>query len=613
MNLKKLSALILSATMVCSMAGCGESNTESNASSSKATSALKDGTYSATKRGHNGPVTLDVTVTDGKIADVAVVESHETKGIGDLAMNRVIDAAVENNSASIDTCTGATISSATTVQCLKDALKQAGADDDMFKGDKINVNNVLSEDSYDYDVVVIGAGGAGLTAAVSAVENGASVVVLEKTSQCGGNTLVSGGEFNIPCTDVQLKLAEEADDDKKALYEGDSVDLYAEDTLKGGDNLANPELVHTLAENALPSYEWLKDDVNLEIVPDELMHFGAHSKSRAIKTVSHSGYEMIHKLETAALDKGVAIEFNTKAVELMKNDEGEITGVKAENNGKEVTFNAKDGIVLGSGGFGANVEMRKKYNPDIDEKYKTTCIRAAQGDGIVMAEAVGADLVDMEQIQVYPICNVNTGIISFVADSRFDGALIVDQNGERIVNEMGRRDEISNAILGTEEKAAYVVWGQEIENASHMTERCADEFATLKEDGLLVEADTLEEAAAAMGINAKELEKTIDAWNDHVENGTEVEPVKRGAQVVIKEGPFYIEKAAPATHHTMGGVVINPEAEVISVDGEVIPHFFAAGEVTGGIHGTNRLGGNAITDCVVFGRIAGNNVVEDAE
>lgn len=232
------------------------------------------------------------------------------------------------------------------------------------------------------------------------------------------------------------------------------------------------------------------------------------------------------------------------------------------------------------------------------------------GDGILMAEKANANLIDMEYIQTYPTCNPRTGVISYVANSRFDGAILVNQEGHRFINEMGRRDEISKSILAQTGAQAYLLWGQEIESVGNMTSLHKVEYDNLEKYGFIHSADTIEEVAAFFEVDLIELKNTLDAYNDFVDGEKELDLSRGGTLRPIREGKFYIQKVVPAVHHTMGGIEIDEKARVIDVNGNPIQGLFAAGEVTGGIHGTNRLGGNAITDIIVFGRIAGENVVK---
>ena len=549
--------------------------------------------------GHNGLVTLKTVIKDGKITDIATVESSETKGLGQEGINLLCRSMTENNSIRVDSVTGATVSSNCVKRIMQETLKQAGASDKAIQAmPEVRVRPLADKTSYDYDVVIVGAGGAGLTAAITAKQNGASVVILEKNGFAGGNTMVSGGGLNVAGSDLQQK---------KGI--SDSPEKFAEDTLKGGDNKNDPVLVAIMTKNSLASYEWLLDDIKVDFIQDRVQQFGGHSVPRACIPQGNSGYALTEPLLKKCEELHIDIFYNTKAVKLLQNNGG-VSGVSAENNGKTITFNASKGVVLATGGFGASIAMRENYNAEYGAKYKTTCLQALQGDGIVMAKDIGAQLIDMEYIQVYPTCNPLTGIISYVANSRFDGAVLVNKEGKRFTNEGGRRDVISQAILSQTDSCAYLVWGNEIESVGKMTELHRTEYENLEANKLIVKANTLKEAADFFGIDAQSLASEIAKFNGFAADKKDTEYNKTGALRKIETGPFYIEKVAPATHHTMGGVAINEKAQVKSENGGLVDGLFAAGEVVGGIHGTNRLGGNAITDVITFGRIAGTSVLQ---
>lgn len=594
-NMRKLIKMVLALTLCLSLGACTQETSTETAISSVA-SSLKDGTYTGTAHGHNSTIDVEVTVKDGALANVNVTGEEETNGIGDLAINMIVDKMNESKSTNVDTISSATISSLGIKNAVKNALEQAGADDTYFSNEpQVSFEKANYEDSYDYDVVIVGAGGAGLSAAIEAANAGASVALLEKTFAVGGNTLVSGGGLNAPGTKHQLDKGIE-----------DSVEKFAEDTYNAGDKEADFELVQVMAENALDATNWLIDEINVEFMPDRLQQFGGHSVPRALIPVGNHGDELILKLEDAAQEAGVDIYRNVKAEEIIMND-NRASGINADYDGQKITFNANKGVILATGGFASNVEMREQYNPDYGSQFKTTARAISTGDGIKMAEAVGAQLVDMEFIQVYPTCNPLTGIISYVANSRMDGGILLNKEGTRFVDEMGRRDVISHAILDQTDAVGYLVWGQEVENIGHMTEVHAVEFQNWIDSDLLYVADTLEDAAEHFGLDAAKMKETIDAYNESIKDGLDEDFNKTSSLVSIAEGPFYIQKVVPSSHHTMGGVKINADAQVIDVNGNPIEGLYAAGEVVGDIHGTNRLGGNAITDCVVFGRIAGVN------
>lgn len=592
---KIVSIFIILTIALGSLVGC------SNESGSTKKVIYEDGVYEGTGIGNGGDISLELTIKDGQIASIDILDHKETEILSDAAFNKIVDGILDNQSVNIDHVTGATFSSSGILSAVKDALKKAGGNKEIFdSNEKINLANKEDELDQTYDVVVIGGGGAGLSAAIEAQSTGAKVVLLEKMSSVGGNTLVSGGGLNVPGTDQQKSLGIE-----------DSVELFIEDTMNGGDNINKKELVTVVAENALPTTKWLTDEINVEFMSDRLQQFGGHSVPRALISKNNHGTELIRKLKTHGDELGVVFKMETRAEKLIVDKNNKVVGVVAKNiAGQEITFNANKGVIIASGGFGANLEMRKKYDPDKDEKYKTTDVSGTTGDGIIMAEDVNADLIHMEYIQTYPTCNPKTGIISYIANSRFDGAVLLNQEGNRFVEEMDRRDVISEGILSQTNKESYLVWGQEVEEVGNMTEVHKDEYKVFENMDLIYKADTLEELAKHFEINETKFMETIEKYNKYVDNGKDEDFNRRGSLKHISKGPFYIQKVVPAIHHTMGGIVINEEARVLNKDGSIIPGLFAAGEVTGGIHGTNRLGGNAVTDVIVFGRIAGQKVVE---
>ncbi|GAH18536.1 unnamed protein product, partial [marine sediment metagenome] len=243
------------------------------------------------------------------------------------------------------------------------------------------------------------------------------------------------------------------------------------------------------------------------------------------------------------------------------------------------------------GGFASNTEMRAKH--DLRLKYTgTTNFPGATGDGIVMAQAIGAGCVDMGYIQTYPLCTPTTGKLDRVAER---GIVLVNRNGERFVDESGRRDVRSRAILTQKGGSAFSIFDEQ--NAGEV-----------KLHTRVISGKTIAELAKKTGINEERLRKTIEKFNSYIDVGKDAEFRARVHGLKkIRRPPFYAVEVAPSVHYTMGGLTINAKAQVLNVDHRVIPGLYAAGEVVGGIHGTNRLGGNALTDVVVFGRIAGSN------
>ncbi len=585
-GLKKLFSLLLVVTMLFTLiTGCTSSNSEAKK-------------YIGEGQGKHGTLKVEVTVEKDKIKDIKVLESKENIVLSEPVFSRIKNLMIDKNNANVDAVSGSTVTSQAYITAVQAALKKAGL---KLSDTKIAVEPVKEkETTQEYDVVVIGAGGAGFSAAIEAKNAGANVVILEKMPSIGGNTLISGGEMNAPGNWVQKNLN----------ITNDSADTFYKDTVKGGDNKGIPELVKVFADNALASAEWLRDYVKVKFLEDQLFQFGGHSVKRALIPEGHTGAEMISKFKTKADELKIPIKLETKAEELIA-EGGRVVGVKAKNAaGQDLVFKAKKGVVIATGGFGSNVEMRKKYNPEMDEKYLTTDAPGTTGDGIVMAEKLNAATMGMEYIQTYPISNPKTGLISLVADSRFDGAILINQEGKRFVEELERRDVISKAILAQTGKYTYQLWNQDIDNISKTISVHKDEYDELIKEGLLYKADTLEDAAKFFNIPVENLKATVERVNEFAKTGKDLDFNYRGKFVSLEKGPYYIQKAVPSVHHTMGGLVIDATAKVKTNDGKVIEGLYAAGEVTGVIHGTNRLGGNAISDIVTFGRIAGKNAAE---
>ncbi|QNM16068.1 flavocytochrome c [Fusobacterium hominis] len=563
---------------------------------------FKAGTYVGEAKGYRGDIKAQVTVSKDRIENIEIVKNGDTPILSDAAAKKVTENILKYQTLRVDGAAGATSSSRAVERAVKNALKNSGADlSKLNKRVKTEKVAKLKQETVNEDVVVIGAGGAGLVAAIEAKLNGAkNVAVLEKMAFAGGNTLISGGEYAAPNNWIQ---------EKKGIQ--DSKDIFYNDILKGGDNEGDPKLVRVLADNALDGAKWLRDyiDVTFE---DRQLFFGGHSVERSLVPKDATGVEMIKKLLAKADELGIKVYYETPATELIV-DKDRVVGVKAESATTDYTFNAKNGVIIASGGFGSNVQMRMKYNKDIDDSILSTNTVGITGDGIVMAEKVGAKLEDMQFIQTYPTCDPISGALLYFGDVRLaGGSILVNQEGKRFVEELQRRDVISMAIKSQPGSVAYQFCDQAQVDNSGVAEHHKGEVEYLFNNKLLVKANTIKEAADFFGIDAKELEKTVDKYNEYAKNGKDLEFNKRGKLTPFdKNGPFYIMKAVPAVHHTMGGLKIDENARVINQNGEPIKGLYAAGEVTGDIHGTNRLGSDAIADITVFGKIAGKNVMQE--
>lgn len=434
------------------------------------------------------------------------------------------------------------------------------------------------------DIVVIGAGGAGLTAAIQAVQDGATnVVVVEKMPVTGGNTIRSTGGLNACATPYQ-----EADGIE------DSVELFVEDTMKGGKQLNDEALVTTMAENSAAAVDWVNEiGGDLSVVG----MFGGASVKRIHRPSDTSavGPMLMKALNEKAAALQIPVILNTTAAEIVTGEDGKVAGVWVTGPVGTYLINAK-AVVLATGGFGANSDMVEQYSPAL-AGFGTTNHAGATGDGIKMAEELGTAFVDMEQIQTHPTVNPDTQTM-YTEGVRGNGAILVNKEGKRFVNELETRDVVSAAILEQTDGQCWMLFDQAVRDSLSAIESYINA-------GIVFEGETVEELAAQIGVPADALAETLTAYAGYVDAGEDPDFARADMEARLDAPKFYACLCAPAIHHTMGGVKIDTATEALKADGSAIPGLFAAGEVTGGVHGANRLGGNAVTDIVVFGRIAG--------
>ena len=455
------------------------------------------------------------------------------------------------------------------------------------------------------EVVVVGSGFAGLSAAAEAAGLGAQTVILEKLRRYGGNSIISGGGYC--ASDSRLHLRQ-----RLGLGE-DSFQLHLEDTLKGGDYYGLPELVEKVVYGAPDGLNWLLEaGAELE---ETLPRIGGHSAARS-HLAKGSGRGLTDPLKRLALSRGAALRTETPVSAIWRADsKGPVVGVQILTDGKPRNIKVTKALILASGGFSSDIKMRMAVNPALVPEYGCTNLRGATGEIIQYARAVWADVLHLGFIQLYPCANPkNSGIDSFALHAYSGtgyGLFYVNTQGQRFVNELDRRDVVSNAQIKSGGKPSYSILNHDI-----FRKLAASEAAIRSgvERGRIVASESIAGLAQGLGgMPAKALEDTVRRHNAFIQNGTDTDFNKpiTPAMVPLNQGPFYGFAQWPAIHHSMGGLRIDPQARVIDIRGEPIPRLYAAGEVCGGIHGANRLGGNAIPDCIVFGRIAGINAARE--
>ena len=624
---KSVSALVMAAVIAVSLFGygCGAK------SASTSSDAGASGDFTGTAKGFGGDVSVTLTLTDGAITGCTAEGKDETQGVGSQAIATMPGEIAKSGSIAVDGVSGATITSTAIKEAAAAALTAAGLNPDDYK--TAVENDAAAEDStVDADVVVVGAGGAGMTAAITAAAEGKSVVILESQSMVGGNSVRATGGMNAGKTVYQdenefgesagvektLKTAAEKYADNEtitalaktvseqwAAYQAnptgyfDSVELMELDTMIGGKGINDPELVETLCANSADAIDWLDEH---GITLHSVSSFGGASVKRIHrpvnaegKTVSVGSY-MIPLLQENCEKAGVKMMLDTTATEILTDANGAAVGVKATGaSGETVTVNAK-AVVLATGGFGANLDMVVKYKPEL-KGFMTTNAPGIQGQGIEMAQAIGAATVDMDQIQIHPTVEANTAAL-ITEGLRGDGAILINEEGRRFIDEVGTRDVVSAAEIAQTGSYSWLVVDQAMADASSVIQ------GYIKK-GYTVTGATYEELGEAMGVDAAAFAETMEKWNGYVEAKNDPDFGRTSFANPLNTAPYYAVKVTAGVHHTMGGLKINANTEVLNEKGEVIPGLFAAGEVTGGVHGANRLGGNAVADFTVFGRIAG--------
>ena len=627
---KRIAALALAAVMAFGLTACGggsSSSTAAPASSGEAGGVSGEFTGTATGMGE---VTVTVTLTDGVITACKVVGDSETEGIGSVVVESAPDEIVSGNKGAIDVVSGATITSDAINEALAAALAAAGLDAADFTG---NEDASAAEDRViDTDIVIVGAGGAGMTAAIAAANEGRDVVIVESQAMVGGNSVRATGGMNAAKTPAQdenefneaagvektleTAASEWADNEaitalantvaeQWAAYQAnpegyfDSVELMELDTLIGGHGINDPALVEALCSNSADAIDWLAEQ-GIELT--SVSSFGGASVKRIHrpvdsegKTISVGSY-MIPLLQSKCEELGVEILLNTTANKILTDADGAAVGIEAtDKNGAAVTVNAK-AVILATGGFGANLDMVVEYKPDL-AGFMTTNAPGAQGQGIDMAVAIGAGTVDMDQIQIHPTVEANTAAL-ITEGLRGDGAILVNAEGNRFTDEVGTRDVVSAAEIAQTGSYSWLIIDQAMVDASSVIQGYI-------KNGYTVSGETYEELAEAMGVDAAAFAATMEKWNAAVAAGVDEEFGRTSFANPLDTAPYYAIKVTAGIHHTMGGLTINPQTQVLAGDGTVIDGLYAAGEVTGGVHGGNRLGGNAVADFTVFGRIAG--------
>lgn len=582
-RMKKHLSMLLILVVALAAFGCGKKE-----EAVKEGALYTPGTYTAEEKGHNGNVKVTVTVTEDKIENIEVDLMDETEGIAGPAAEKIVDLVLKNQGLGVDTVSGATVSSTAILAAITAALKEAGADVEALKNIKAE-EEVLEVSDKEADIVIIGAGGAGMAAAVEAAGLGKSVIIVEKMPIVGGNTNRATGGINAAETSIQEQEGIE-----------DTIDTYYNDTFKGGKEENDPELLKVMVENSAEAVDWL-NELGAGLTRVSLSGGATNPRIHTPEDGSAVGPVVVKVLENKLKELGVEILMETTAKNIIE-ENGAAAGVEVENvNGNSFKIHAK-AVIIASGGFGANSDMVESFRADL-VGFSTTNHAGATGDGIELGQEAGAALDDIEFIQIHPTTDPESGYM-FTEGLRGDGAILLNSQGMRFTDELLTRDVVSANILKQEGGIAYLVTNEEMkeENAA---------LAGYIKKGYATECATLADVAKAIGAEEAAVVESMAKYKDAVAAGTDAEFGREHLTKDLSEGPYYILKVTPGIHHTMGGLKIDTTTHVISTEGNAIKGLYAAGEVTGGVHGANRIGGNAVTDIIVFGRIAGKTAAEE--
>lgn len=561
-----------------------------------AEAAFTPGTYQASAKGMAGDVTLATTFDENSILSIEVISQNETPSIGGPVLEKLPAQIVAEQSLNVDTVTGATMTSNAILDAVRQCVEMAGADPETLMARQETTAAELEQKELETDVVIIGAGGAGLSAAVAAAENGVRVTVVEKMASVGGTTALSSGLVQVAGTAQQ----------EAAGITGDSWEVFANDIYTRGSEQGNREIIEYICKNANDTADWLAQhgiNWNPEI---QQKHGEDVTYLRTIAPVAPEGFSgalggvFTQTLSEEAEKLGAVILLNTKADHILTGENG-AEGIHAVNQEENVEYTIRaKAVIIATGGFAANSQMAHEYDPDFPAD--NTDFRAfpgSLGEGIVMGEEAGADVVDMQYMK---ILLSSAGPAAKVAD-----AIYVNEQGERFVAEDAKGEVLAAAINRQTNSHCYMIYD------SRTVGEVTEQVQKMLDDGTLYSAETIEELAQKLGMDAQNLRAAVDGLNAAAK-GEQTDAFGREKfGNTIEEGPFYATERHTRLHYTMGGLKIDAGAHVLDTQGQMIPGLYAAGETTGGIHGTYRVGAYALTDILVMGRTAGANAAETAK
>lgn len=573
--MRKFLLSLLAITMILSTVACSKEPSE--------TTGVKDGVYSGTGTGHGGNVVVEVEIKEEKITAVTVKEHAETAGISDPALNTLPEAIVKHQSIGIDAVSGATETSLAIFEAVENALKEAGADVEKYKK-AVVVDAPAETIEKEVDIVVVGGGVAGLTAAIEASIDGANVLLIEKLAALGGSTALSEGR--ILAADSYLQR-------EQGIV--DTPEQFAQFMINLGDGLVNEEKLNWLANNSGPNIDWLVEQG--VVFSDQITTPNpAMTPNRGLVVEGATGINLIKPLESKAKEQGVEILLETTGKELLVED-GVVVGIKAEQGNDTLMIHA-DAVILATGGYDRNQELVKQYSPTYAGS-QTNVGAGNTGDGLIMAREVGANIQanDSAIAQILPFGSALWDLFAY-------SGLYVSVTGERFMDESYPRPVRTPIVLRqTNANQFFIILDSKNET---------DGVLAAVDEGSAYVADTLEDLAAQTGMDPEKLVASVERYNQLCTLGVDEDFGKSiDLMVPVNEGKYYAVRCTMNTAGTFGGPEINMKAEVINTEGNAIAGLYAAGEVaTGDLMNKEYAGsGMSIANCVNTGRAAGQNAL----
>ena len=577
-----------------------------------ATPALKDGTYTGTGSGRNGEITVELTVKAGKLATVNVVRHGETAGISDAALARVPAEIVAQQSTAVDAVTGATMTSEGIKAAVADAIRQAGGDPALFAVKKVGKKQAAKTIKENADIVVVGAGGSGMSAAVRAETLGKSVILIEKMPTIGGATVLNAGTLIATGSRYQREVMKETKD---------SPELAAEDIFRVGKHKNDPVLVRMVTERVGGVVDWLIDDLKIPYGP-AATQYPDHSANRQLGVTGRS-VNYLNLMREKFLGMGGKLLLETRAQSFITDANGRVVGVKATDAAGNTVELTSKAVILASGGFGADQSML----PPSMKNYLFYGVDGETGDGLKMAQALNAGTINLDLVKMYPQ-GVETrphhGLAATASSTdtmKASGAIYVNNRGERFVDENAGLGVLTEATVAQPDSIAYIVmdkaaWekyvAKSLEDKLVPDAAALDAWTKIVNNGrpVMAVSDSLEEAARTMGIDPAGLTKTVTHWNEMVKAGKDAD-FSRKITGGLGEGPYRIVEQKVRYQTTLGGLKADAGLRILDTAGKAIPGLYGAGCVVGGANGADSMTAMMNSWAIVSGVVAAETAVAD--